>query len=723
MADQDDPLKDQTVIERAVDFMKRSEEADTQNRIEALEDIRFRDGQQWPMIVMQSRELEKRPCLTINKVDSYITQVENQQRQQRPRIKVDPVGSGATKKVSDVIQGLIRHIENNRGGGDLAYDNGFSGAATAGVGYWRILADYCREDCFEQDLYLAPIENQFSVYYDPQSIWPDGSDAEECLISSMMGKKEFKRKYPKASDGANFTQTAVGDSFRGWVEKDEIRIAEYYYIESTHVALYHLTNGKTFWEDNRPEGVTGEITKGLPIAPGIMVDGKRMSWRRQLKWCKLTAMDILERRDLSGKFIPVVPVYGKTSVVDGKRKRKGLVRNARDPARMSNYWKTAATESVALAPKAKWVMAEGQDEGYENDWASANVSAKATLKYKQTDINGQPVANPPQRLQPEPPPDGILSMIQGVDQDLSAVLGIIDPAVRIGGNVSGKALNAERQQSDNSTFNFYDNLTRSMAQTGRILLDLIPYYYSEPSRVVRIIGDDGNADSKTLNQPHPDPAVETVLNDVTTGEYDVVMDTGPGYSTKRQEAVARMAPLFEKNEQLMQIAGDIFFRNMDGPGSDVIADRMAAANPMSDIDKESDVPPKAQMLIKQQQQQLQQAQQAIQQLQMTLKFRGDIEGMRQDGETKRTLMKATADTHIEDRENRAWMRDVDTQAATKRHDTETRALTAIQVAEINNAGKLLDSRMGNEHDMKRLDKESEQAERQLKMKSNQTEKQ
>ena len=151
------------VIDRAVQFLRLCEEASSENRREALEDIRFRNGQQWPAEVQNSRKLEQRPCLTINKTDAYITSVENEQRQQRPRIKVDPVGAGTTKKVADVIQGLIRHIENNRGGGDLAYDTAFGMAATCGEGYIRVLADYCRDDSFEQDLYLCPIENPFSV--------------------------------------------------------------------------------------------------------------------------------------------------------------------------------------------------------------------------------------------------------------------------------------------------------------------------------------------------------------------------------------------------------------------------------------------------------------------------------------------------------------------------------------------------------------------------------
>lgn len=692
MADQDEP---RGLIDKAIAFLRLCEEVDSENRREALEDIRFRDGMQWPAEIQNSRQLEQRPCLTINKVDAYVTQVENQQRQQRPRIKVDPVGGQATKKVSEVIQGLIRHIENNRGGGDLAYDNGFSGAATAGVGYWRILADYCRDDSFEQDLYLAPVENQFSVYFDPSSVWPDGSDAEECLITEMMPKHTFRRMYPDADDGANFNQNGTGDTYQNWINKEEIRVAEYYRIERTKVDLIELSDGSTFWADKPPP----------MLPPGIQPTRKRPAWRRQLKWFKLTALEVLEKRDMPGKYIPVVPVYGKTSVIDGKRKRKGLVRNARDPARMYNFWRTAMTESVALAPKAKWLIAEGQDEGHENEWAQANISAKPVLRYVPTDLNGTP-APPPQRIQPEPPPQGVMVAAASIGEDLSAVLGIIDPAMRIGGNVSGKALNAEKQQSDNATFNFYDNTTRSIAQTGRILLDLIPYYYNEPGRIVRILGDDGKAKNVALNEQNPSPGPETpgpveqVINDVTVGEYAVVMDTGPGFNTKRQEAVTAMLPLVERNEKLMDIAGDLIFRNMDFPGADVIADRLAAANPLAQIDESAEIPPQVQMKIKQQEQVIQQLQQQLQAAGLEIKHRAGIQQMKEEGATRREMIKTTAQIHIEDQENIAWARDTDVQAQ-----------TALSVAEINAVRDLLKTKVNNEHDMKTLDRTIESEEK------------
>ena len=131
---------DEEIIQEAIEFLRQAEDAEAENRRNGLEALRFRHGDQWPAEIQNSRKLEQRPCLVINKTDAYCLQVGNQQRQQRPRIKVEPAGNGAKKKVADVIKGMIRHIENNGGGGDLAYDTGFDSSITIGWGYWRIMA-------------------------------------------------------------------------------------------------------------------------------------------------------------------------------------------------------------------------------------------------------------------------------------------------------------------------------------------------------------------------------------------------------------------------------------------------------------------------------------------------------------------------------------------------------------------------------------------------------
>jgi Phage P22-like portal protein len=656
-------------IDEAKQFLKLANDADTMNRQEALEDLKFASGgDQWPVDLQSSRNLESRPVLTINKLDGYCRMVTNQQRQQRPRIKVHATNTSEDAAEAKVIQGIIRHIEVNSDA-DSAYDNAFNYAVRSGWGYVRVDHRYVREDSFDQEIFIDPVDNPFTVYWDPNSIAVDGSDAERCLITTMLSKEVFKQQYPNA-EIASFTQRGTGDSQSEWITKEDIRIAEYFYTVREKATLYLLSDGSTRFADGK------DFFERIERS-GLTVISERQSVKKTIKWCKLTAIEILEERDWPGYYIPLVPVYGRHVVIGDKRKRFGMVRHAKDAQRMYNFWVTSLTESVALAPKAKWVMAEGQDEGHELDWAAANIKSMATLRYKQTDIDGNP-APPPIRMQPEPPPTGVLAAAAEINADMATIIGVYDPAQQIPGNVSGKALNGQQQQVDLTNFDLYDNLTKSIAHIGKIILDLIPKIY-DTQRVMRIIGDDGRPDLLTINER---TAVGRVMNDVTTGRYDVVMETGPGYNSKRQEAVDSMMTLVGADNQLLAVAGDLIFRNMDFPGADIIADRLAAQNPLAQIDEHSEIPAQAQMMIKQSQAQVQQLTQQLQALQLAMKQRQDIEQVKQDHETKRELMRQTAKAHdIEMRDaERKYVAQLNVSA--KANEADLKSQTQLEVENI-----------------------------------------
>ena len=654
-------------INEVIKFWRLVNDADSTNRAEALMDVKFAAGDQWPVEIQNSRNLESRPCLTINKIDAYIRQVTNQQRMQRPRIKVHPVNNLADYKIAQVIEGITRHIEVNSNA-DTAYDTAFDYAVRMGWGYWRVNTKYVSETSFDQEIYIDTIDNPFTVYFDPNSILPDGSDAERCLITTVMDKKIFRENYPGADDGANFQQRSTGDDTASWLTKEDIRVAEYFWIERERAKLYLLSDGTSGFADS--DNFFARVE-----ASGLTVVDERDSFRKAVKWMKCTAMEILEEKTWAGKYIPVVPCYGAQVIIDDKRKKYGLVRFAKDPQRMYNFWRTSMTESVALAPKAKWLLAEGQDEGHENEWAMANIKSTPVLRYKQKDIEGQP-APAPTRLQPEPPPTGIMEAAGAISADLQMVLGVLDPNQLPSGNISGKALQGQQNQVDLSNFHFYDNMTRSIRQTGKIILDLIPKIY-DTERVMRIIGSDGQPDMTTINQAN---AIGEVLNDVTVGEYDVVMDTGPGFQTKRQQAVESMMPLLTGNAELFNIAGDLVFRNMDFPGADVIADRLAAMNPLAQIDEKSDIPPEVQMRLAQSQQMIEQLQQQLQAAGLEINNRMQVAQIKEEGATKRKLMDVTARAHNTETINEAKVNQTNVKAVTEQNKTEIDALVKMLIA-------------------------------------------
>jgi hypothetical protein len=307
----------------------------------------------------------------------------------------------------------------------------------------------------------------------------------------------------------------------------------------------------------------------------------------------------------------------------------------------------------------------------------ANIKSMPVLRYKQKDIEGQP-APAPQRLQPEPPPAGIMEAAGAISADLQMVLGILDPNQLPSGNISGKALMGQQAQVDLSNFHFYDNMTRSIKHTGKIILDLIPKIY-DTQRVMRIIGSDGQPDMTVINERS---AIGEVLNDVTVGEYDVVMDTGPGFQSRRQQAVESMMPLLTGNAELFNIAGDLVFRNMDFPGADVIADRLAALNPMAQIDEKSDIPPEIQMRLAQSQKAIEELQQQLQAAGLEINNRMQVAQIKEEGATKRKLMDVTARAH-----------NTETMAEVRVNDQNTRSITSQNKTEIDALVKMLIARM------------------------------
>ncbi|CAB4134019.1 Phage P22-like portal protein [uncultured Caudovirales phage] len=674
-------------INDAIKFWRLVNDADSNNRAEALNDIKFAAGDQWPVEIQNSRNLESRPCLTINKIDAYIRQVTNQQRMQRPRIKVHPVNNLADYKIAQIIEGITRHIEVNSNA-DTAYDTAFDYAVRMGWGYWRINTKYVSEDSFDQEIFIDTIDNPFTVYFDPNSILPDGSDAERCLITTVMDKKVFREYYPDADDGANFQQRSTGDDTSAWITKEDIRVAEYFYVERERAKLYLLSDGTSGFADS--DNFFARVE-----ASSLTVVDERDSFRKVVKWMKCTSLEILEEKTMAGKYIPVVPCYGAQVIIDDKRKKYGLVRFAKDPQRMYNFWRTSMTESVALAPKAKWLLAEGQDEGHENEWAMANIKSTPILRYKQKDIEGVP-APIPTRLQPEPPPTGIMEAAGAISADLQMVLGVLDPNQLPSGNISGKALQGQQNQVDLSNFHYYDNLTRSIRHTGKIILDLIPKIY-DTQRVMRIIGSDGQPDMTTINEQNE---IGEVLNDVTVGEYDVVMDTGPGFQTKRQQAVESMMPLMTGNPELFNVAGDLVFRNMDFPGADVIADRLAAMNPLANIDEKSEIPPQVQMQLAQSKQMIEQLQQQLQAAGLEINNRAQVAQIKEEGATKRKLLDVTAKAH-----------NTETMAEVRVNDQNTRSITSQNKTEIDALVKILLARMSPNQllgEIERLNAEQQQ---------------
>jgi hypothetical protein len=676
-------VTDVEVWKECSERLRRAVEAESENRSKGVIALEFRDGRQWPDDLYNQRKIDKRPSLTINHTNTFCRRVVNNMRQQRPRIKVHPVGDGADIEIAKVIEGVIRHIEN-QSNASVAYDTGGESAVNIGWGYARVITEYVDNRSFDQEVKIVPVRNTFTGYIDPAAEMPDGSDMDWFIFTQKMKRAEYNRLYPNA-DNKEFQHTGLGDDMTDWETKDEIRLAEYFRVHRITATLYALSNGRGAFKD--------ELNKmsAQMAAQGVTVVSERQSYKREIQWFRVNGTKVVEKRTLPGRWIPVVRFEGNVLDLNGRIRRKGMVQDLMDPARMFNYWRTKQTEVLALTPMAPWTGAAGQFEGHP-EWADANQKPYSRLEYEPTYLE-QPDGSktplpPPQRSQPIAVPAGFTDAAQSAQQDLMAVAGMPhEPGQDTpGAVVSGIALRRRQALSDIGHFQYYDNQTQAIAQIGRICLDYIPVYYST-QRMQRIIGDDGVPSMVEINKQ--DPAIDKVKNDLTVGRYDVVMDTGPGYETKRQEAAETMVDLLKIQplaEIVAKVGADLAIRAIDAPYMDELADRIQGQTPEGLKKIMDNLPASAQNIVKTFVSQLNAANQKITQLEADLKY----------GLTKTHTQEATklAVEHLRDKRAEA---DTATDAQTKQFDTASKVHGAIHVAEINAGAKLLDTHVKGAH--------------------------
>jgi hypothetical protein len=609
--------EDDKLAEEREEF-EEAHDAESENRNVALDDLRFaRLNEQWPEQIRKQRELDGRPILTINKMPAFIRQVVNDSRQNRPQIKVKPVDDKADVVTANVLEGLIRNIERTSKA-DVAYDTAVDFAVSMGWGYIRVNIDYEYDDTFDKCLKIERVANPFSVYGDPHSTSMDGSDWNRCWVTELMEKDEFATKY-KGAKAVDWTDLGYDGLKMPWMDGDDVLLCESWKREQAEREIVLLTNGQIVGAKEFEAG------QDVFAAMGIGVKTSRMSKSYKITQRIMTGAEILEENEWLGQYLPIIPVYGEELNVEGKRYFRSLIHSAKDAQRMFNYWRTTATELVALAPRVPYIGEEGAFDADPN-WVSANSQSHPFLMYSKG-------SQMPQRQ----PIDGgasggAMSEALAANDDMKSIMGMYDASLGARSNeTSGRAIMARQREGDVSTFHFIDNLARSIRQVGNVLLDLIPKVY-DGERIVRVLGENGTESTAQIGQrppgaPQPQQQPAGVppggehIYDLGIGRYDVAVDTGPSFTTRREEAADQMTEMVRAYPQAMPIIGDILVKSLDWPQADEIAQRLKAMLPQQ---VQGGPPPELQHMIQQGQQQMQQMGQEIQKLQ------AQNEAMKQD---------------------------------------------------------------------------------------------
>jgi hypothetical protein len=548
---------------------KRFEQADTDEkplREEALIDLKYVAGDQWDPALKQQREAARRPALTFPRCHTFVQQVSNEARQNKPQIKFAPDDDKADQDTAEVYEGLARRIQYDTDA-QIAYETSVEYSAGGSFGYFRFLTE--ENDDGQQDIKILPVLDPFAVY---GILVPACFNREPRFgfVVEDMPKEEFEEQHPDSPiNTAGFADEWM--SKNGWMSEDTVRVAEYWYVEG--------------------KGKKAKVT-----------------------FCKISGKEVLPgtKTEWMGYCIPIIPVLGKGMILQGKPLLFSVVRYQRAAQQMINFAKSRIAETLAVAPISPYMVAKGQIDKGDKKWETLNTNVYPYIEYNQIDNGGKP-APPPQRQTFEPPVQALSGFVAQEIDDMKATTGIFDASLGQKSNeTSGTAIQRRQQQSNMTTMHYMDNLERAYKKGGRIFADLIGKVYTE-DRMIQILGADLAPKIVRINIQHQDAGGTMRHYKLSgAGKYHPIVTMGREFSTKKMESFDMMSELVQSNKEAMDVMGDILFQNSDMAGADVVAERWKKyiAMKMPGLIEQDDADPKAQ--AQQAQAQLAQAQQHLQ---------------------------------------------------------------------------------------------------------------
>lgn len=571
---------DERIVNEAKKRWKRCEEWESTARKRFLDDRKFANGDsynfwQWPGQIRQNRDIDQKPCLTINKTRQHNLQIINDARQNKPGIKIRPVGNEASFESAQAYQAVIDHIEYISNA-QAAYDTATRFQVEAGIGYWRVVTDYCGDDTFDQEIFIRRITDPLTIYMDPGIKEADGSDARFAFVFDEMSRDEFDVAYPDYKDVVTQDPLNADDT---WVQEDSVRVAEYWRRTEKKDRLIAMTDPMTGQQTvRRVSKIPKELLELVQDNPSSQF---REIVENQVERFLIIGNEIAEKNVWAGCYIPIVRVIGEETVVEGQLDRKGHTRALIDPQRIYNYNSSSFVEVTALQPKMPWVGPAAAFESYEDYWATANVANYAFLPFNHIDEKGMPVP-PPTRMAPPVMSEALMKGLEITSDEMRSVSGQYQAELGMPSNErSGVAINARQRQGENATYHYIDHLAIAIRFTGKILIDLIPKIYDTP-RVIKMMAEDGversitidpNADIGYLKQQQANKDQVKEIFNPNVGKYDVLAEVGPNFATRRQEAFNAFTQIAAANPEFMQVGGDLMFRAADFPMAEELAQR------------------------------------------------------------------------------------------------------------------------------------------------------
>lgn len=571
------PGKFNDVHERAMKRFELARSAWAEAREAWAEDARYVNVEsgQWDKAVKDRRESKGKPALEFNELHTYVQQIVNRARQNRPQPRVSAGDDEAAQETAEFLEGRLRHIWY-ASQADVAQDTAVEASATGGFGFYEITTEYTDDGArggkpsWNQEPRIKRILDPLTEYPDPHALEPDFSDAKFWFSRKWFDRDVFKQEF--GVEPVEFDAGADPE----WSKEDQVCAAQYWEVTETPRRYLRLIDGSEGFED--------ELTFPEGVEPDALIEAEREVKERQVCCYLIDGEKVLEKTEWLGNWIPRIAVLGREVVVDGKRHFISAVRFARDAQKLKNAYKSNIANLLQISSTAPWIGPKGSFK--DKRWATANTENFATLEYEIVSLpNGMP-APPPQRNTYEAPIQALTMAAVQVSDDIKRAVGyagaILQPSKA---DLSGVAVERRDQQVDLTNFHYQDNLVRSQWHCARVVLDLDMKLADTP-RVMRARREDGStytAPVTMADETGVAPAVPGYESKphhrFDVGRYDIVIQTGKSYDRKLDEERDILLQIAQANPAAWSVYGDLIFKALGYQDLEERAPGARAADP------------------------------------------------------------------------------------------------------------------------------------------------
>ncbi len=557
-----------------------------ENITRGKDDVNFCIRDQWTAVERSEFTRLFKPAMTFNKLYDATKKIAGEQRKNKPDLIVRSLTGKATQEQINLRADLVRTI-SYQSQNDLVYQTAFKSALMMGYGAFQVNLDYESPRSFNKVISYDLISDPTRCSWDPTALKPHKGDGNFCSRSYVYSRDEFFATYPYVTDPVSYTDPYMLLDFQ-WLTRDTIIVCDYFVKEWYSMMLYKLLDGRIVNEEELEKAKQDfkkqlDITEGAEVRriieknePKIVAERQTQDYR--IMHYRLIRNQIIDFSEWPSKILPVIFVDGDSYYIEGRQYTKSFIHEARDAQKCVNYFGSEIAGEIKNRRREQWIGTADNIIGNEQQWRNPETQQGILIAKPDPKTGMMPTKQTAWEVS-----QGLMSNFQRAGQDIKEILGFSETEAIQGKDISGKARRERKMEGSMSAYVFFDNLNQAIEQGGRLVNDLLPHIIGDDERHMVISKKDGKTDSIILNERIADGKLK---NEITQGDFDVEIDTGPSFAVQKDIALEFMSQTLQAFPQSFPLIADLWAKNLDVQFMPQMAERFESLVPPQILAKE-----------------------------------------------------------------------------------------------------------------------------------------